>query len=75
MFYEGCTSQNMPTGVFIRRRAEKNFTREYPTPTSAVATEWLANLEHTAGLVIQHNRNNSEYRVGVKNVPVDGFCR
>ena len=64
----------MPCGLFIRRRCEENFTREYPVPTSAVATEWLANLEHTLDISIQHARNVGEYRVGTKSIPVDGFC-
>ena len=65
----------MPCGMFIRRRAEENFTREYPTPNSAAATEWLANLEHSLDIEIQHARNFGEHKIGPKQIPVDGFCQ
>ena len=65
----------MPCGIFIRRRSEDNFTREYPLPQSAVSTEWLANLEHTQNIEIEHARNMGEYRVGSRRIPVDGYCR
>ena len=65
----------MPTGMYIRRKAEHNFVKQYPTPLSASATEWLANLEHTLGLEIQHARNGPEYRVGARKIAVDGYCQ
>ena len=71
---KGCTSQTMPCGMFVRRRAEYNFIREYPGPMSAAATEWLANLEHSLSIKIQHGRNFGEYKLGPKQIPVDGFC-
>ena len=42
---------------------------------SAKASEWLAYTEDTEGILIQHARNGGEKRVGVKNIPVDGYCR
>ena len=64
----------MPCGMFIRRKAEDNFTRQYPHPLSQVSTEWLATVEHTEDIVIQHARNKGEFRVGAKQIPVDGYC-
>ena len=64
----------MPTGMYIRRKADQNFIKEYPTPLSAAATDWLANLEHSLGIDIQHARNGPEFKVGEKKIPVDGFC-
>lgn len=71
----GGTSQEMPCGMFIRRRSEENFKKEYPLPHSAVSTEWLAHVENTQNVEIQHARNLGEYRVGTKRIPVDGYCR
>lgn len=65
----------MPCGMFIRRRAENNFTKEYPGPFSFVATEWLANIEHEEGIEIQHARNMGEYKVGIRQISVDGYCQ
>ena len=70
----GCTGQAMPCGMFLRRRVEENFTKEYPNPTSSTATACLANLEHNLGIEIQHLRNRPEYRVGPKQIRVDGYC-
>ncbi|KAL5252197.1 hypothetical protein ACHWQZ_G015102 [Mnemiopsis leidyi] len=71
--YLWCTSQNMPCGFYVRRRSENNFIKEYPTPISSVATEWLADLEHRENTTIQHARNKGEFRLGHKQIPVDGF--
>ena len=50
----------MPSGMFIRRRSENNFVKEYPS----VATEWLADLEQHENISIQHARNKGEFPVG-----------
>lgn len=64
-----------PCGMFIRRRAENGFCKEYPTQHSYVSTQWLAFLESSQKIAIQHARNGSEFKVGEKNIPVDGYCR
>jgi len=64
----------MPCGMFVRRRAEHNFIKEYPTPVSSVATEWLADLERREAINIQQARNKGEFRIGAKRLPVDGYC-
>lgn len=65
----------MPCGLYVRRRREDGFVKTYPTPISHAATEWLANVESTHNIHIQHARNGSEYRVGEKRIPVDGYDR
>ena len=64
----------MPCGMFIKRKAENNFIKEYPSPISQASTEWLATIEHTENIEIVHARNQGEFRVGTKRLPVDGFC-
>ena len=68
-------AEDMPTGMFIRRQGVKGFTKEYPTNNSYPSTQWLAFIESKEGVKIQHARNSSEFKVGDKKVPVDGFCR
>lgn len=65
----------MPTGMYIRRRHDNSFKREYPLPISGVCIEWLAHVASTANIDIQHARNKGEFRVGPRRIPVDGFCR
>lgn len=65
----------MPTSMFLRRRSENGFKKEYPTPISFISTECLANIEHTQNIHIVHARNGAEYRVGEKQIPVDGYCK
>ena len=66
-------AQKMPCGMYIRRKAEDNFIRQYPTPVSYGATEWLATVEHNNNIQIEHARNGPEFRVN--KIPVDGYCR
>lgn len=68
-------AQDMPCGMYIRRRGENLFVKEYPTPVSCSSTDWLAYVEQRDNVAIQHSRNNKEYRVGNKNIAVDGFNR
>ena len=65
----------MATGMYIRRRADENFKKEYPSPISFAATEWLADIEHRENIHIEHARNVGEYKVGPRRRAVDGFCR
>ena len=65
----------MATGMYIRRRADENFKKEYPSPISFAATEWLADIEHRENIQIEHARNVGEYKVGPRRRAVDGFCR
>ena len=65
----------MPTGIYIRRRLENFYKKEYPTKMSFISTEWLANIEYTKNTHIQHARNGPEFRIGDKHLPVDGYCK
>ena len=81
--YLKAISEDMPCGMFIRRRASKmidgvlrsnlSFIREYPGVFSKAATDWLAWVETTEGGSIKHARNGGEYRVTTK-IFVDGYC-
>jgi hypothetical protein len=68
-------AEDMPCGHYLRRRREDSYAKTYPTQSSAVAIEWLNYIEETKGLTISHARNGAEFKVGPKNIPVDGFCR
>ena len=64
----------MPCGFYIRRKKETNYMKEYASPTSKPATEWLTHLETSLGISIQHGRNGAEARIGPKRRSVDGIC-
>lgn len=61
--------------MYLRRRREMLFTKEYPTPISQEANEWLAYVEESQNIDLIFSRNSTEYRVGNKQRAVDGFCR
>ena len=65
----------MPCGMFLRRQQEDLFEKKYPKPHSAACSEWMGYLETTRGIDIQHARNGTEFRVGSRKIPVDGYCR
>ena len=75
MYISGCMAEECPCGMYLRRRAENGFMKEYPTKQSYAATQWLAHIESEHGIHIQHVRNGSEHRVGDKKIPVDGYCK
>ena len=62
--------QNMPTGSFTRRREETGFKRE---SSARMATEWLEWKAHEDGIHIRHQMNDTEKRIGERQLPVDGF--
>ena len=67
--------QDMPTGMYVRRLEETGFKKEQSTGVSQVAQEWLRWEAHTRGINIRHNGNNTEKRIGPKQLPVDGYCK
>jgi hypothetical protein len=67
--------QLMPCGMYIRRKREDLFERTYPKALSGVCSEWMSYLESTRNIQIQYARNSSEFRVGKRNIPVDGYSR
>ena len=68
-------AEESPCGMYIRRKAEDGFVKQYPSKHSYTATQWLAYLESENDMDIQHARNKGEYRVGDKKIAVDGFSK
>ncbi|XP_019633364.1 PREDICTED: uncharacterized protein LOC109476787 [Branchiostoma belcheri] len=67
--------QDMPTGYYIRRQADKEFREAYSAPRRGrLATEWLDWVAHSRDIVIRNKFNSIEKRIGRRQVPVDGFC-
>jgi hypothetical protein len=61
--------------MYLRRRAEYGFVKEYPSNQSYAATHWLSFVEDNDGIHIQHARNGAEKQIGEKKLFVDGFCK
>ncbi len=75
IYYSGCMAEQMPCGMFVRRKRENRFFKEYPTATSHIASEWLSYVEDSNNVILQHARRGGEYRIGQWNIAVDGFCK
>jgi len=73
--YLSCLIQEMPTGAFVRRRAENNFRIEKSYNAGEKATEWLKWMEQELNVKIQHQFNGMEKRIGGKQIPVDGYAK
>ncbi|XP_072172025.1 uncharacterized protein [Diadema setosum] len=63
--------QDMPTGPYVRRMSDQQFK---PKTKLSMAQEWLTYKSYTNEITIRHAGNNTEKRVGPRNVPVDGYC-
>ena len=57
--YLYCMGQDMPTGYFHRRRAERNFRLEKSCPQSQAALDWLNYVSATEHIFIQHAGNSA----------------
>ncbi|XP_066265252.1 uncharacterized protein [Branchiostoma lanceolatum] len=67
--------QDMPTGYYIPRQADNDFKKEYSGHYwGRMATEWLDWVGHSRDIVIRNKYNHTEKRIGLRQVPVDGFC-
>ena len=64
--------QEMPTGWYTRRRAEKQFRPQPAQPYGQMAAQWLTSVSFTTGHTIRHQSNGREKRVG--KLLVDGWC-
>jgi hypothetical protein len=73
--YLWCTMQDMPTGMFLRRRAP-NYKKDWGMCFSRVALDWLNYEAQTRGVTI-HNQfdRGGEQRLGPRNRPVDGYAK
>ena len=62
--------QDAPTGPFTRRREESSFKKE---SSIRMADEWLAWEAKQRGIAVRHRLNDTEKRIGDRQLPVDGF--
>ena len=64
--------QDMPTGWYVRRRAENGFHHQQAQPYGQMAIQWLTRESERTGRTIRHQSNGREKRIG--KLPVDGWC-
>ena len=64
--------QDMPTGWYVRRRAENGFRPQRAQPYEQMAVQWLTWESDRTGCTIRHQANGREKRIG--KLPVDGWC-
>ena len=67
--------QKMPAGHFVRRQKEDGYMRQGPRRYECMAINWLEGEAKNTGQHIRHQDNDSEKLIGMKRLPVDGFCR
>ncbi len=73
--YLWALTQDMPTGWFVRRKAEDDFEPKKSHPQSRDAVEWLEWTMAKQGIEIRHAFNGKEKRLGRRQLPVDGWCK
>ena len=62
--------QDMPTGSYTCRREENNFLRE---SSAHMVDEWIQWEAEKRNIRIRYQLNNTEKRIGPRQLPVDGF--
>ena len=73
--YLWCIMQDMPTGVFMRRRAP-DFDVDWGHHYSRVALDWLRYEADKRGVVIHTwTDRGGEKKLGPNDRPVDGYCK
>lgn len=72
--YLHCLMQDMPTGWFVRRKAP-DFKAVASHRYGRLALEWLEFTSAKEGIEIRHQFNGKEKRVGMRRLPVDGWCK
>ena len=70
--YLWAVMQEMPTGWYTRRRAEKLFRPQPAQPYGQMAIQWLTWEATKNGCTIRHQVNGRDKRIG--KLPVDGWC-
>ncbi|XP_071847518.1 uncharacterized protein [Apostichopus japonicus] len=63
--------QDMPTGSFTRRKSDNGFKLSRTRP---ISFEWLEWKAYVSDVKIRHAMNCSEKRIGLRRIPVDGYC-
>ena len=66
--------QDMPTGMYVVRKAEDEFKPHQPDVSGKMASEWMDWEAHTNHLHMRHKYNSKEKRIGQRGLPVDGWC-
>ena len=64
--------QDMPTGLYTRRREERQFRPQQAQPFGQMAVQWLTWESAKNVCAIRHQVNGREKRIG--KLPVDGRC-
>ena len=64
--------QDIPTGWYMRRRADNGFSPQQAQPYGQMAVQWLTWESDRTGYSIRHQVNGWEKRIG--KLPVDGWC-
>ena len=72
--YLWCLMQDMPTGMYVVRKAEDEFKPHQPDVSGKMASEWMDWEAHTNHLHIKHKYNSKEKQIGQRRLPVDGWC-
>ena len=72
--YLWCLMQNMPTGSYIRRKADDQFKPHQPDSFGKMASQWLDWEATQSKKMIRHKYNGKEKRIGQRCLPVDGWC-
>ena len=67
--------QDMPTGPYITRSVKDHFKPIHAYGHGETAVQWLDWLVHSESISIQHQFNRKERRIGVRQIPVDGYCK
>ena len=73
MYLGNLTQQPMPVGRFVVRRRENNFVLEKSTFKGEKAAQFVELLGHHLDVKFQHLFNGDEKRLGVRQIPVDGY--
>ena len=72
--YLWCLMQDMPTGPYVRRKAENGFKPHQPDVWGKTASEWMEWEASQIGKSIRHKYNGKEKCIGQRQLPVDGWC-
>ena len=72
--YLHALTQDMPTGLPIRRRKESGFRPEYLDKYGRLAHEWLEFVAQRHNITIRHKFNDREKALGNRQIRVDGWC-
>ena len=67
--------QETPTGHFVLQKEETGFRRETPRRYEHMAINWLEREALQSRQSTRHQGKDSEKFIGMKRLPVDGFCR